>query len=625
MMLRCFTVPGAEGPPDGLGWVLHSGPPMRELQWSRQVGTVLCTGTMYRYVPESLPKTFIRTVTLHLTAICIYPPFLISPAFQRPTLRGPRPCALTTAMLARSAITRYGVSTARKPFSFTPNLRVVKLQQARRYATSGAVHASSTMSSAGMLAPFVAELDKIAPSFAINGSRIRILQTPAEFYDTIKDKIRKAERRIFLSTLYIGKSERELITTLQDALRKNPELKLSILTDALRGTREAPQPSCASLLAPLVEEFGPDRVEIRMYHTPNLTGLRKKYIPKRINEGWGLQHMKLYGFDDEVLLSGANLSTDYFTNRQDRYHLFSSKEITDFFWGLHSAVASLSFKIQPSDAAAGFEKVWPAENAAPSPLNSPKEFVSKATSRIERLILPSKTSSPPSGDYDTSVYPLAQMTQLLSPDTSTELPALTHVLKTLAHPEFSNSSWTFTAGYFNPAPSLTKLLLSTASHHNVVITASPFANGFYKSTGVSGMLPDAYTLLARNFLHDVHARKTDLAITLKEWRQGTVNEPGGWTYHAKGLWVTLPSESNPSLSLVGSSNYTKRSYSLDLEANAMILTRNEGLKNRLGDEQRWLQEHATQVTRDDLARTERRVSLKVRVAMWIVSLVGGAL
>ena len=90
---------------------------------------------------------------------------------------------------------------------------------------------------------------------------------------------------------------------LDEALRQNPDLQVSILTDALRGTREAPDPSCASLLAPLVASHG-DRVQISMYHTPNLTGLRKKYIPRRINEGWGLQHMKLYGFDDEIMLSG---------------------------------------------------------------------------------------------------------------------------------------------------------------------------------------------------------------------------------------------------------------------------------------------------------------------------------
>lgn len=41
-----------------------------------------------------------------------------------------------------------------------------------------------------------------------------------------------------------------------------------------------------------------------MYHTPNLTGIRKAILPKRINEGWGLQHMKLYGVDDEIIMSG---------------------------------------------------------------------------------------------------------------------------------------------------------------------------------------------------------------------------------------------------------------------------------------------------------------------------------
>ncbi|KAI0883290.1 uncharacterized protein GGS22DRAFT_38315 [Annulohypoxylon maeteangense] len=508
-------------------------------------------------------------------------------------------------------------------------------QCCRRYSipSSHAPTASNSLSSSGMLAPFTNELDKIAPSFKISGSQIHIIKTPTDFYETLKARIRSAKKRIFLSTLYIGKSEEELIVTLQDALRANPELQLSILTDALRGTREAPDPSCASLLAPLITEFGPDRVEIRMYHTPNLTGLRKKHIPKRINEGWGLQHMKLYGVDDEIILSGANLSNDYFTNRQDRYHLFSSSEVTNYFWELYRGVTSLSFLVRPAnDEAAGFRLHWPSTNAAPSPLEHPTEYISKATKLVNSLIAPSdRTRSIKSSNTglstspNTTVYMLGQLSQLMKPDTSTELPAVTHVLKTLGTPEYTGSSWTFTAGYFNPAPSLTNLLLSTASQNNVVITASPHANGFYKSKGVSGLLPDAYTLLARRFLRAIQERKQNSAVVLKEWRRGTVNEPGGWTYHAKGLWITLPREQDPSMSIIGSSNYTKRSYSHDLEAGALIVTQDPDLKKRLGDEQKWLQEYANPVTLDDFAKTERRVGLKVRIAMWIVSLVGGAL
>ena len=37
-----------------------------------------------------------------------------------------------------------------------------------------------------MLAPFVNELDKIAPSFKVNGSQIHIIQSPADFYETLK-------------------------------------------------------------------------------------------------------------------------------------------------------------------------------------------------------------------------------------------------------------------------------------------------------------------------------------------------------------------------------------------------------------------------------------------------------
>ncbi|KUJ11696.1 uncharacterized protein LY89DRAFT_654414 [Mollisia scopiformis] len=498
----------------------------------------------------------------------------------------------------------------------------------RRYSTSASsVTAPPSSSPASMLGAFTNELDKIAPKFEVQGSQIHVLRTPSEFYETLKSKILGAEKRIFLSTLYIGKTEHELIATLQQALRAKPKLKLSILTDALRGTRESPDPSCASLLAPLVSEFGADRVEIRMYHTPNLTGLRKKYIPKRINEGWGLQHMKLYGMDDEIIISGANLSSDYFTNRQDRYHVFSSKEITDYFSKLHHAVSNLSFLVTPSaQEPAGFTLEWPTSNLAPSPLTSPTAYITASTTLLTPLLRP--TSTPHStavSNTNTTIYPISQLTPLLSPDTSTELPSLTRILTTLSHPSYASSSWTFTAGYFNPDPSLTALLLSTSSRTNTVITASPYANGFYGSKGVSGLLPAAYTLLSRRFLERVHASSRDHDIVLKEWRRGTVGEKEGWTYHAKGLWVSVNGEENPSLSVVGSSNYTKRSYGLDLETGVVIVTGDEGLKNRLREERDGLQEFAGVVGMDDFLKVERRVSWRVRVAMWIVGMVGGAL
>lgn len=451
-------------------------------------------------------------------------------------------------------------------------------------------------------------------------------------------KISKAQHRVYLSTLYIGKTEHELISTVRTALQNNPGLHVSFLTDSLRGTRETPNPSSASLLAPLISEFGADRVEVRMYHTPNLTGLRKKYIPKRINEGWGLQHMKLYGIDDEIIMSGANLSSDYFTNRQDRYHLFSSKELTDYFANIHSGVAKLSFDIQPDskEGSGGYSMTWPASNAAPSPLESPSQFKASASKHLSHLLTPANSPSKSSAAVasTTTIYPVLSLVPLLQ--TSTELPALTSILTSLARPPFTGSSWTFTAGYFNMTSSFRRMLLATKPAHGTVLTAHPHANGFFGSAGVSGMLPDAYTHLAKMFLRKVKYDGLNESVTLKEWKFGKVNETGGWTYHAKGLWVTFPPVGNavksavaepedPSLTVIGSSNYTKRSYELDLEANVIIATSDTGLRRRLGEEVAWLNEHAKPVSEEEFEKPERKVSLNVRLSMWAVRVLGGAL
>jgi CDP-diacylglycerol--glycerol-3-phosphate 3-phosphatidyltransferase len=316
--------------------------------------------------------------------------------------------------------------------------------------------------------------------------------------------------------------------------------------------------------------------------------------------------------------------------------VFSSKALTEYYATLHHAICSLSFQVLPDpENPANYVMNWPTTNGAPSPLDNPQDFIAYSSTYLTPIIQATDNKPAlPSEESQTYVYPVSQFTSLLQPnDTSTEYPAVTTILSLLSSSSaFAGARWLFTAGYFNIHPVLSSLLISsttTASNspsntQGTVLTASPWANGFYGSSGISGMLPAAYTHLSARFLDRVAQAKANDAIQLKEWRKGTVGTPGGWTYHAKGLWVTLPREEHPSLTFVGSSNYTKRSYSLDLEAGALVVTNDQDLKRKLGEETERLQKDASPVSRDDLRRTERRVGWNVRLSMWIVEKVGGA-
>jgi CDP-diacylglycerol--glycerol-3-phosphate 3-phosphatidyltransferase len=46
------------------------------------------------------------------------------------------------------------------------------------------------------------------------------------------------------------------------------------------------------------------------------------WIPSPLDEVAGVFHIKAYIIDDQLVLSGANLSEEYFQDRQDRYLLF---------------------------------------------------------------------------------------------------------------------------------------------------------------------------------------------------------------------------------------------------------------------------------------------------------------
>lgn len=115
------------------------------------------------------------------------------------------------------------------------------------------------------------------------------------------------------------------------------------------------------------------------------------------------------------------------------------------------------------------------------------------------------------------------------------------------------------------------------------------ANGFYGSKGISGRIPEGYTLFEKRFMAAVKragrlwrsSKRSDGGVQLSEWNKV------GWTYHAKGkiglfrqnldlqytgIWLSPDSTSLPILTLFGSTNLNSRSAHLDTELSFLMVT-----------------------------------------------------
>ena len=57
------------------------------------------------------------------------------------------------------------------------------------------------------------------------------------------------------------------------------------------------------MLLPLLQRFT-SQMRVSLYHTPDLRGLLRRLVPQRFNETIGVQHIKVYLFDDSIIISG---------------------------------------------------------------------------------------------------------------------------------------------------------------------------------------------------------------------------------------------------------------------------------------------------------------------------------
>uniref|UniRef100_A0A3Q3NJC1 CDP-diacylglycerol--glycerol-3-phosphate 3-phosphatidyltransferase n=1 Tax=Labrus bergylta TaxID=56723 RepID=A0A3Q3NJC1_9LABR len=375
------------------------------------------------------------------------------------------------------------------------------------------------------------------PAFRVPGTHIHVLTSPDQFYQTMKARIKTAKRRVVMASLYLGTGqlEQELVDCMEEALLRSqenshdPDLKVSVLLDYTRGSRG--QINSRTMLLPLLQRFA-SQMRVSLYHTPDLRGLLRLLVPQRFNETIGVQHIKVYLFDDSIIISGANLSDSYFTNRQDRYVLLENcGEVADFFSDLVEAVGDVSLQLQPDDSVTMLEgMVHPYKGNRQDFSVAARQRIMEVmtTAQVRQQLLNSSEDSDnegmSEGEEDTWVFPLVQMKPLgIQVDEQ-----VTQRLLTDAGPD---STVFLTSGYFNLTRAYMGLVLGAGASYRI-LTASPEVNGFFGAKGVAGAIPAAYIHIARQFYNQVCRLGQQERIHLHEYHRSQ------WTFHAKGgAWL----------------------------------------------------------------------------------------
>uniref|UniRef100_A0A3P9LPV7 CDP-diacylglycerol--glycerol-3-phosphate 3-phosphatidyltransferase n=1 Tax=Oryzias latipes TaxID=8090 RepID=A0A3P9LPV7_ORYLA len=451
-----------------------------------------------------------------------------------------------------------------------------------------------------------------APAFRVPGTHIQILTSPDQFYQAMKAHIKTAQKRVVMASLYLGtgRMEQELVDCIEEALERSkenahaPGLKVSILLDYTRGSRG--QINSRTMLLPLLQRFT-SQMRVSLYHTPDLRGLLRLLVPERFNETIGVQHIKVYLFDDSVIISGANLSDSYFTNRQDRYVLLENcSEVADFFSDLVEAVGDVSLQLRPDDSVTTLEGLvhpYKGNRQAFSAAARKRIMAVVNAARVRQQLLQSEDSGGSGdvseGEEDTWVFPLVQMKPL-------GIQLDEQVTQRLLTSASSDSAVFLTSGYFNLTRTYMRLVLGAGANYRI-LTASPEVNGFFGAKGVAGAIPAAYTHIARQFYQQVCRLGQHERVHLHEYRRPQ------WTFHAKGLWYYLQGQHQPCLTLIGSPNFGYRSVHRDLEAQIAIVTENEELQRRLQEEQEMLYRRSTEVSSSTFKQPDRHVKLWVKL------------
>ena len=474
--------------------------------------------------------------------------------------------------------------------------------------------------------------------------------SPDDFHSFLCERINGAQKRVVLASLYIGVGssssptpalvegnsckEDELLQALRNAASNNKLEKMQILLDANRALRKVSPTTKRNRQSHGAEAEGTiqtnsadailSRINPFIRRCPTEHGKQESNInsglflfpvhgkplrtilPSPLNEVAGVFHIKAFIVDDVLILSGANLSEEYFCNRVDRYMVFTNGGggLVDFYANLCDVLCSYAIRYDSPQENSRRRRDLVTSLISSRDEKERKEKLELSLMRLFDGNYQSQELEDSDSEVDVVAYaiPTFQLpTSFL--DRPICIPSDTEVTQNLLLTTLDSSgeisaSVRLSSAYLNLTQKLLSVLTQFGRKTNVggapyILTAGPISHGFAPKKGgeprrrrvrvveyVKSTIPKAFLTLVNETAQSIISAGGKVLLY----------ERAGWTFHAKGIWVTandacsmngsslgshhpeiIHSPSSLVATVIGSSNYGARSEDLDVESNCIIV------------------------------------------------------
>ncbi|WP_442798941.1 CDP-diacylglycerol--serine O-phosphatidyltransferase [Pantoea vagans] len=403
----------------------------------------------------------------------------------------------------------------------------------------------------------LAELPKLSQSIA----DMSTLYSPAEFRQTLLEKIAAAQTRICIVALYLENDDagRAVMDALYQAKQARPELDISILVDWHRAQRgrigAARGVTNADWYCEMATRYAD--IAIPVYG-----------IPVNTREALGVLHLKGFIIDDTLLYSGASINDVYLHQhdryRYDRYQVIRNSQLTDTMYDW------ITLNLKPAEAVNRLD--FAERPSSPEIKNETRQFRQDLRGFNYQF-------EGNAGNDELAVTPLVGLGK--------------HSLlnKTIFHlMPCAEQKLIICTPYFNLPALLVRNIINLLRQGKQVeiIVGDKTANDFYIAPDqpfkIIGALPYLYEINLRRFLSRLHYYVTTGQLVVRLWKDGENS------YHLKGMWV------DDEWQLITGNNLNPRAWRLDLENAVLIHDPHQQLAAQREKELTLIRQHTTVVT-----------------------------